>query len=419
MPKKRSRQSGPRRTPAQWIKRSVLGLAICTLGYLGVTASIAQVIASADPAKAHSLDPRNGIVTAKLAQHYFSSSPEDSNDSESARLARLALRQDPTAVEAISVLGLQAQLRNETEQTRNLFRYSLKLSRRELQPQIWAIEEAVSRGDIIGALEGYDIALRTSSRAQDILFPVLSTALAESQVRDDLLPIIATKPVWVGNFVEYLVKSSTDPASAISLLREAEGLGLNVSNEHRAALVNALAAKEGYGPAWTYYATFRRYADRNRSRDPQFTYEGNARTLFDWRTSEDPQVSAVIFASEEGGTLEFSLPATIGGMVVSQTQLLRRGNYRLEGRSSGIDQADRSRPYWVLSCRNGQELGRVEVPNSDSDGGRFQGTFTVPGACTEQILSLVARSSDTIDGVTGQITEAAVIPLPDKTAKQN
>ncbi|WP_460101522.1 hypothetical protein [Qipengyuania sp. 483] len=352
--------------------------------------------------------PYDGVLTASAAEHQFTLSAEADANSESARLARLALRQDATATNALNVMGLQAQMRNATEKTREIFRYSLQLSRRELQPQLWTIEEAVSRGDIEGALRGYDIALRTSSRAKRILFPVLSTALAEPRVRAELLPIIATKPGWSGDFLEHLVNNSPDPLAAQAFIQETEKRGLVIADDDRALLVNSLAGKEGYEEAWRYYNAFRLDAKRNHSRDPRFDMALGVRTLFDWRTSEDPKLSAVILSGETGGLLDFAVPPTIGGELMNQTQLLAPGRYKLEGRSSGIDQPERSQPYWALLCRNGRELGRISIPNSDQRNGKFAGEFEVPPGCPEQLLVFVARASDAVNGLSGQINYAAL-----------
>src|SRR5690606_28285593 len=131
------------------------------------SATLANVLVRAEPAYAHRLSPIDGKITAAVAEQSFTLTPDASSASEAARLARLALRQDATAVSALSVLGLQAQLRRDASQARDLFSYAHQLSRRELRTQIWGIEEAVGRGDIAGALEQYDRALRTSHRARN------------------------------------------------------------------------------------------------------------------------------------------------------------------------------------------------------------------------------------------------------------
>jgi hypothetical protein len=74
-----------------------------------------------------------------------------------------------------------------------------------------------------------------------------------------------------------------------------------------------------------------------------------------------------------------------------------------------MSQLAESRPYWTLVCLNGRELGRVDIARA---GGQidFAGTFTVPADCTGQWLRLVARPSDAVEGVTGSVLSARLVP---------
>lgn len=408
MPGRRPRALA-QRSAREWLARSLLASGLAALAYLGVADSLAQTISSRDAAQAHRLAPWNGVITAELAEKTFAKKPAADEESAAARLARRALRQDATAAAALNVLGQQAQERDEALRAQNLFRYSLLLSRRELQAQVWSIEEAANRGDVDDALRGYDVALRTSLTARNLLFPVLASALADPRIRGGLLPIVESKPIWAGAFAEYLASKRIAPAAAAAFFRETEDHGLPVDDDNRAALVNTLAATEGSVPAWNYYQSFRPGGSRSRSRDPGFTLQVSTRTLFDWRASEDGRLSAAVFGSDGGGMLDFAVPPTIGGVLLSQSQLLPPGTSFLQGRSSGIDQPDGSQPYWLLKCKDGRELGRVQVPNSTVDGGRFDGEFEVPADCPEQTLQLIARATDAVAGVTGQINRAELV----------
>ncbi|WP_454598018.1 tetratricopeptide repeat protein [Qipengyuania sp. SM2507] len=368
------------------------------------------MIESADPSRAAVLAPGNGVILAASAQQEFKIAPTGAEESNPARLARLALRHDPTAVDALTVLGLQAQLRGETERAREIFQYSLRLSRRELRPQIWAIEEAVNRGDIAAALRSYDIALRTSREAPNLLFPNLVAALTEPKVRAGLLPIMASDPVWAESFLQRIATSGIAPTAGVAFFLEGEAVALPVTDDLRASLVNGLLAEGETQQAWAYYSEFRRDTVRNRSRDPDFALASDIRAAFDWMPSTQSGTSAAILQEGEGGILDFSLPPGTGGTLVQQTQLLPPGVYRISGRSRGVDQPERSRPYWALLCQDGRELGRVEVPNSDVSNGVFEGRVSVPNGCAVQTLALIGRATDDIAGVSGQIERASLIP---------
>lgn len=404
----RRRQSPfARRAPIDWGARIALALGLAVGGYLGLAASAANVVVKVDPARAHQLAPGNGVITADYAQTLFTRHPTAEDDATAVRSAREALRQDPTTVEALAVLGLHAQLRNDVARTGRIFTYANLLSRRELRPKIWAIEDAVNRGDIAGALRQYDLALRTSSEAIDLLFPTLTAALVEPRIRAGVLRILATNPVWKQIFIKYTASSNINPEGVMYLFQEGKREGLVVTEGQRSELINSLFKAGKTELAWKEYINLRLDASRNRSRDPAFSLPSETRTIFDWQVGSDPSLSAVILKSGDGtGVVDFAVPPGKGGVLVRQTELLAPGIYRLEGRSAGIDQPERSQPYWVITCQDGQELRRISVPNSSQKNGNFEGSFTVSSDCSPQTLSLVAVSSDDISGVSGQIVRA-------------
>ncbi len=417
-PAGQTRESWPRekRSLAQWVVRGVLAVGAGFLALNSLGASLANVLVKTDPARAHMLSPGSGHITADLAEQRFSLEPAADAQSRPAQLARQALRQDATAVEALGVLGLQAQMRGDEDEARRLFTYSQALSRRELRSRVWAIEEAVRRGDIGGALEQYDLALRTSRAAPDLLFPVLASAVAEPRVRAELIADLAQQPGWGEAFIYTLASSAPDTEASLRLFREAERGGVPVSELARTTLVNVLVSRQSFEDAWAYYASIRLGADRRRSRDPNFSLAAETTASFDWAAISSAGVSATIQPGQPGGLVDFSAAPSNSGVVLQQLQHLPPGAYRLEGRSSGLEQPEQSLPYWALTCQDGRELGRVPLRPSPPASGEgeagvpFNGRFTVPGNCPVQTLALMVRPSDQIAGVSGQIHRVQLAP---------
>lgn len=409
MPRK-PKGSSLKRSRIEWGVRGALSVLALGIGCFSISDTLANVVIKLDPARAHSLAPGDGKITAELAEQQFLLRPISTLNSEPARLARLALRQDATAVDAFTVLGLQAQLRDETDRARRLFAQSLAMSRRELQPRLWAIEEAIERGDISDALKNYDIALRTSKSAPDLLFPILASAIANPRIRSMLVEIMGTQPVWGERFVDFVAGSGVDPQAAIRFFREGERVDMTVEDADRSAVVNALVARDLVNEAWNYYSSFRPDAERRRSRDAKFARTSDTPAIFDWIVLNAPGISASIQQGESHGLVDFAAAPSTGGSILQQTQLLPPGNYRIEGSSIGIDQPERSRPYWSLTCRNGRELGRVLLSNSAQASTDFKGSFSVPSDCPVQILALVSRPSDEMMGVSGQIERVQLGP---------
>lgn len=311
---------------------------------------------------------------------------------------------------AVATLGLQAQMRGDTRQARRIFDYAQKLSRRNLATQLWVIEDAVARGDIALALRHYDIALRTSSGAPDLLFPVLGGAIGQPEVRRNMIALLRQRPLWAGDFVGFVAAGGIDPKAVAAVLQGLRGSGVSVTAEAVAFLINRLLDAGAIGDAWQYYAATRGVSDRRMSRDPDFEANLSTPSVFDWTPISEPGIVTSFQRGPSGGLFDFSTSSGTGGVVLQQMQLLTPGTYRLEGRSTGIEQPTALLPYWVLSCRGGSEIGRVTVPNSMQAGGRFSGAVTVPASCPVQVLALMVRSSPSVEGVTGQIEIMRLTP---------
>ena len=286
---------------------------------------------------------------------------------------------------------------------RALFDYAQYLSRRSLQVQLWAIEDAVARGDIPGALRHYDIALRTKRDASALLFPVLTSAIVDPTVRNAVATTLARRPVWGQGFVNFVASNGTDPLASAALFDDLRRRDVAISNGANAIVIAALLDTGRFDAAWSYYAGIRGGADRRKSRDPRFTATLDEPSPLDWLLSDAAGISTSIQRGSDGGIFDFAVGPSIGGVLLRQAQLLLPGNYVLEGRSIGIDQPADTLPYWVVSCRDGRELGRVIMPASASAGGRFAGRFSVPDDCPMQVLSLIARPSSAVAGLVGQI----------------
>jgi len=401
-----------RRSATEWGIRSALAMAAAGLGGISVAHSLGLALSAGDPARAHTLAPWDGQITARLSQQRLADDAGAQARVATEQLARRALNQDPTAVASVATLGLAAQMRDNTAGARRLMDYAQRLSRRNLQAQLWAVEGAVARGDIPGALRHYDIALRTSTTAPNLLFPVLASAISDPAIQSNLVPVLARQPIWGPGFVTYVASSGTDPRATASLFTKLHRFHVPIAAEATSVVITSLVAASAMDEAWRYYAAVRPGAERSASRDPRFTAELSTPSAFDWTAVSDGSVSASIERGVAGGRLDFSAAPGASSVVLQQMQMLPAGAYRLEGHGSGIEQPEQSRPYWVLTCRNGRELGRIPIPNLSQNAGVFAGRFDVPvQGCPVQTLSLMVRPSDEVSGVAGQIDRIQLAPV--------
>lgn len=396
-----------RRSPKEWAVRFGLAAVAAVLGFYGVTFSIAQVVVKQDPALASRLAPYDGQITAAYATSLSGVDASPKDRAQADRLAKRALQQDPTAVAAAATLGVNASIRQDPAAARRYFAYAQKLSRRDLRTQLFRIEDAVQRNDIRETLHQYDISLRVFPNLSDMLYPILASASTDPVIRRELVKTLAAKPIWGESFIGFIAGNSPDPKSTAALFLDLLRAGLAIPETARASAVNALIAEGQLEGAWFYYATGRPGADRRRSRDARFTANQEAPSQFDWTPIND---GSGLTTSIQDGIFDFAAPASVGGSMLQQLQLLPPGAYRLSGHSAGIEQAADALPYWTLRCQNGRELGRAEVPNSSAANGNFSGTFSVPADCPAQALVLMARPSDAVSGLSGQFDRVELVP---------
>lgn len=395
-----------RRSAAEWGLRLGLAIGAAAFGIVAVAQSLAYTMRVSAVEQAHVLAPNDGRITALASQRLGEASATPAERIRADNLARQALRQDPTAIEAVSTLMLDAQARNDTAGARRLFAYSNLLSRRDFASRSWAIDDAVARGDIWEALRHYDIALRTSSTAPNTLFPILASAIAEPAIRDNLVRTLMASPAWGDSFVMYTAGKGSNTRAAALLFAALHKHRVVLPSEATAILIGRLLADNHPEDAWSYYAAITPGVDRHMSRDPDFMADKTTPSAFDWLPVADSGIAATIQHVSHGGVFDFAAPSNVGGPLLQQVQMLPAGTYVLEGRSKGIDQPDAARPYWTLSCAGQRELGRIDMPNSAQDNGRFRGRFVVPANCPLQHLLLVARPSEQLSGAEGQITHA-------------
>jgi hypothetical protein len=400
------RASAPR-SRLEWGVRALLAAGAALLGYGAITQSLADALRSSSPERAYRLAPGNAEIAAALSSNLSGPYGTPQDRARADTLARSALRHDPVAVAAVSTLGLNAQIRGDTPAARRAFAYAQKLTRRDLRTQLWAIEDAVARDDIPGALDQYDITLRTGRGASDLLVPVLVNAIAEPPVRNALVRVLAKDPPWGHDFVIHAAAASADPQATLALLNSMRQSGISVPPAASARVIDALLARGNAETAWRYYASLHSGAGRQASRDPRFTIPREASTAFDWKAVEDPALTATLEAADKGGRFDFATSAGTGGPVLRQMQMLPPGDYVIEGTAS-IEQTDAPPPYWLLACTDGRELGRVEVALTSS---RFAGRVRVPSDCPAQALALVVPPSERMASVAGQVTEARVRPV--------
>lgn len=384
-----------------------LGLAALLAILLAVTLchGLATRLNRSSPQRAIAMAPWYARALAWQSQTVFGDGRDPERRRNAADLARRALRRDPTSIVAVTTLGLKAQVERPAN-ARPLFRYAQALSRRDVRSQLWLIEDAVARGDTGQALHHYDVALRTSSTAPALLYPVLATAIGDPAIRRGLMAVFQTRPAWEESFLTGVTINGPDFVGVATLLLDMRRAGMTVPPMAVANLVGSLAARGNVAQAWQMYALTHPRADRMRPRDYGFVGAGMPIPPFDWMLLDENGVSAII-APDHGGSLDVQAPATTGGTVARQLQYLPPGRYRLQAHATGAMRTG-PQPYWSITCTGGRSLVRLLLTVSREAPTASATDFTVPTDCPAQSLALVVQPVDDPEGVAFSVQDVDI-----------
>ena len=246
---------------------------------------------------------------------------------------------------------------------------------RDLQTHLWAIERDVARADTDAALREYDLALRTSPSARDLLFPVLAAAVAEPTVARTLLRRLAAGPAWRSDFLSYMAtEPRVAPAQGARFLVEARAGGAVAAPAEVATLAARALDAGDLDTAWRAYRLVRPDADVRLVRDPTFAALSDTPAVFDWTPSNEGGIVARSVVQDGVSRLEFEAEPGTAGAAIEQLERLSPGRYRLTVDAGPL--SDGGEMAWTLSCRGGSELARIAL-----SGGAASRSSRPPSPC--------------------------------------
>jgi hypothetical protein len=370
--------------------------------------SLALVMRDDAPRTALELAPDNARVLAAVSASAFeSASPSPAAQKEASRLAVRALLREPGNVSAIATLGMLAALDRKPDKARAYFNYSATRSRRDLRTRLWLIEDAVARQNVAAALTHYDIALRTSKTAPEILFPILTSATSDGEIRAGLAGLLRKAPPWREAFEGYLANNVRDFPAAAALFTMMVRGGMRPSASAENILLTNMVAAGQIDGAWQYYLLRNPRSGATQPRNATFSPERSDGSPFDWSLVNDNGISSALGNDTGGGALSFEVTRSLAGAVTQQLQRLPAGRYRLSGHSR-VSQAEAAGYVrWEVVCTDGRTLGSADVrPSKDDAAEPFTAAFDVPAVnCGSQLLRLIVLPNDSSEGISGEMLD--------------
>ena len=389
--------------PGRIALRAVTGLVVAAaLIWLVVPITVAGVFRDKQPTVVLDLDRAFGFwpdarAQASLARQ-LAGDGRNAGRLESARaMAASALRRDPAVVGAVSVLGITAALRQSLESAERAFSYAARLSRRDVGAQLWLIERAVQRNDVVGALHHYDTLLRVSPTMANQLFPILSGASRDPSIAVALNRLLRNRPNWSNDFLTFMLRDPSDPRAAFLVSRGLVSPNDPGERERLTMLLRSLTSARAFDLAWQAYVT----AWPARARGNALLWNGDFSNYplaapFDWGFADDPAL-APERRIREGSDFALYLPAGAESEADVARQLVRLppGQYQLTGMAGGVGDDPSTRPLIIVSCsgEQGAVLARQDLPASPASGRRFAMRLTVPAGCAQQWVAIRVRGS--------------------------
>jgi hypothetical protein len=379
-------------------KSAVAALFVLVMAWLvlAVAFGASSALRERFPALAANFGPFSAREKAVRAEQILvAGKGEPAARAEARSLAQAALLSDATLVAAWRNFAIADFTPRRLGATARLFALIERMSRRDVPTQLWLIEERVRQNDISGALQHYDIALRTAPEASEWLLPVLVSATADDGIIGPLAALLRTDPPWRQSFLFSLAQAPPSGRNALRLVQSLAAARLPPRPDIMATLIDKVAAARDFDSARRLYSLARPGTADAFVRNGGFSGAAPFST-FEWAMVGEGDLSADqinMAGAGDGNVLEVRAARGAGGIVAQQLLVLAPGRYRISERSGALSEARPADLYWRIVCVNRANSVVTEIPIVRA---RAAGTaapaWQVPAAdCPAQWLALAVR----------------------------
>lgn len=326
-----------------------------------------------------------------------------------------SLSRDATYAPAIRNLALMFSADSDIAQTGRLMHLSARLSRRDLPTRLWLIEERVRANDVAGALRHFDLALRTSEEAKDVLFPILIRATAEPDLVEPIAALIAQRQRWTEAFLPRLLAQAPSPPRLVQLVEAMARRRALLPRDLMQSVIEQLGGQHRFDLAWRLFlAAGGNGASRDGVRNGDFDRD-NSFPPVDWLLSNDPQLATAVENRRDDDanpTLGFNVGPAAAGRIAWQLQGLSAGTYQLSAEAGGLSSG--ADLHWIVFCGGQQPVPLLDyrIP-AQPDGARHSAELRIPSqGCASQIVSLMVIAGGQNDGTRAWIDAVSILRTP-------
>jgi hypothetical protein len=380
------------------LKSAVAALFVQVMAWLAVAVAVGTSSALREqyPALTSAFGPFNARARAARAEQILMAGKgEPAARAEARSMTQAALLRDATVVAAWRNFVIADFTSRPLDVTTRLFGLIERMSRRDLATQLWLIEERVRQDDIAGALQHYDIALRTAPQASEWLLPVLVSATANDGIIGPLAALLRTDPPWRQSFLFTLAQAPPSGRNALRLVQSLAAARLPTRPDIMATLIDKVAAARDFDSARRLYSLARPGNAGGLVRNGGFSGAAPF-SAFEWALVSQGDLSADqinMDGAGDGNVLEVRAARGAAGIVAQQMLVLAPGRYRISERSGALSEARPADLYWRIVCVNRANSVVAEIPIVRArSAGTAAPAWQVPAAdCPAQWLALAVR----------------------------
>lgn len=391
------------KSPVYWVVFVGWFALVGFVAWLSFIHAVANVTWQTNPDMALRFVPDHPLALSRKADELFAEKQDPATLAKVEKMAKESLRGGALNPVAIRLLGYVADVRGDRDKARELMLLSHKVSRRDFGTQLWLIEDAVARNDKKQALYHYDIAMRTTPSGHGMLFPTLTGALADPEVRQGLVPYIRRAPDWLPAYLSEAIATSNNPANVADVLVKA---GRLPDNEDYRNLSNGLLAQlaaKGKLPAFRQY-----YLSLPGTRSATLTSVSlNSDTInlrypvAGWQLADNPAIGGSFSTTGKSGAQALTAFAGSGerGVMMRKILFLKPGQYRFRSSYSAVEAFPDSEIRWDLQCLRPEATSEIWTKTDRVVKGQSVSseTLNIPSDCPHQrlLLQLAGGGSQT------------------------
>lgn len=377
-------------------RRTVLVAATSALAVVAGLQAGGAAMSRTEPQKALRLNANDAVaLVSETDRRILATQGAKLDPVATAATARRALLLSPLNSGALRQLGISADTANDHLRARSMMQLSNRVSRRDFLTHLWMIEDSAGSGDIPAALDHYDLALSTNDRGIGALFPVLSAALGDADIRAAFLPMIGKGRPWMADFLGYAILTNPNPENIATLIMARGGLPKGRAYAPLAAQLLAQLLNKGQ------YAVAYRYGLSLPGMQPKLLGDASfsvvapnpALAPLMWQFTDQPEVRT---RREDAGRLAVVAASNARNVAASRILYLRPGTYHFTQSVEPLSGLEAAPLLWELRClpaTGPDPIWRQELPIVTA-AGRYRATLTVPAGCQAEQLTLTITGRD-------------------------